>query len=194
MFLALPDGFLCFDPTNVPSHLPVAQPVSLAKPMALEGERTSAMIGAYLPRREWLVPAVVVGLGLAAIAGNLAIAVGSTRCESCWQAIVVYAVGLPIALAALLAAGYGAAPMIMRRALLLAGLVFAVNFYLGFLQVRGLRLAGPVEVCDARAPFACVDGAVPTIRIVWNLGLSTVLCTVSLWGTFARPPRAVAAD
>ena len=152
------------------------------------------MIGAYLPRREWLVPTAIMGLGLAAIVGNLAVAAVSAGCQSCWQAVVVYAIGLPIALAALLAAHYSAIPMISRRALLLAGLVFAVNIYLGFLQARGLWFPGTRDACDEVSPFACVDGAMPDFLVGWNLALPTALCAAALWGAFARPARAIAED
>ncbi len=148
------------------------------------------MIGAYLPARTWLVPATVVGLGVAAAVGNAVLLVGGT-CAACWQDLVIYGLGLPLALAAFLAAWVGATSMIMRRALLLAGLVVAVNVYLN--MVRGRSIGGADELACIDMPVAdCVPG-IGAFGVGWNLVLSVAIAAVCLWGTFARPPRDVPA-
>lgn len=143
------------------------------------------MIGAYLPGRVWLVPAAVVGLGIAAAVGNAVLLVGGT-CDACWQDLVIYGLGLPLALAAFLAAWFGATPMIMRRALLLAGLVVAVNVYLNMVRGIGVRAGDELACIDMQAA-ECAD-AIGAYGVGWNLGLSLAIVVVCIWGTFARPP------
>lgn len=144
------------------------------------------MIGAHLPARTWLVPATVVGLGIGAAAGNAILLVAQT-CDLCWQDLVIYGLGLPLALAAFLAAWFGATPMIMRRALLLAGLVVAVNVYLN--AVHALRPATGGELACIDMPAADCAGAIGAYGVGWNLALSVAIVAVCIWGTFARPPR-----
>ena len=145
------------------------------------------MIGAHLPARTWLVPATVVGLGVAAAVGNAVLLVGGT-CAACWQDLVIYGLGLPLALAAFLAAWFGATPMVMRRALLLAGLVVAVNVYLNAVGARSLGSTDGLACRDM--PGAACAEATHAVGVGWNLALSVAIVAVCLWGTFARPPRA----
>lgn len=144
------------------------------------------MIGAHLPARTWHVPATVVGLGIGAAAGN-AVLLAVRMCDGCWQDLVIYGLGLPLALAAFLAAWFGTTPMIMRRALLLAGLVVAVNVYLN--GVRGIGLRAGDELACIDMPAADCASAIGAYGVGWNLALSLAIVVICIWGTFARPPR-----
>jgi hypothetical protein len=129
---------------------------------------------------------MVVALGIAAAAGNAVLVVART-CDACWQDLVIYGLGLPLALAAFLAAWFGAIPMVMRRALLLAGLVVAVNVYLNVVRARNLGSTDELTCVDM--PVAACGEAIGVFGVGWNLAFSVAIVAVCLWGTFARPPR-----
>lgn len=149
------------------------------------------MLGAYLPERTWVVPGVVMVMGLAAVLADSIVLLFSPQCDACRQDLVVFGLGLPLAFAALLAARYSSAPMIARRALLLAGLVFTVNMYLNFLSARGAWADGDLLACGGGmgATETCAAAELERYRAGANMALSAMMAAVSLWGTFARPPR-----
>jgi disulfide bond formation protein DsbB len=131
-------------------------------------------------RQAWVVPAFVFALAAATIAGAWAfqLAFGFVPCKLCLEQRIPYYVGVPLAFASLVAALMGA-----RRAsgllLLLAGLAFVVNAYLG------LYHAG-VEWKWWEGPADCgVGGAAPvtsTADLLNQLkGIRIVSCTEAAW-------------
>src|SRR5262249_59109872 len=91
-----------------------------------------------LYRREWFAPAAAFVIGLATILGawGFQLVGGYVPCKLCLEQRLPYYVGLPIALAAGLAAIAGAKPMVVRTLLIVAGLLSAYNVYLGAYQAR----------------------------------------------------------
>ena len=102
-----------------------------------------------LLRREWFAPAVVLLLGLATILGawGFQLIGGYVPCKLCLEQRVPYYIGLPVALAALLAAFAGAKPTVVRLLLIVAGLIFAFDIYLGTYQAGAewKLWAGPTD-------------------------------------------------
>lgn len=172
-------------------------------------------------RREMFAPLVVVVVGLATIvtAWGFELIGGFVPCALCLQERVPYYIGLPIALAALLAALAGAKPTVVRMFLIAAGLVFAYGAFLG-LYHAGAEWGwwdGPAD-CGGGGAGALTNvddllAQIDDIRIVscteaswrllglsfagWNAVVSLVLVVVSFWGAFrslAREPSQVAAD
>lgn len=160
-------------------------------------------------RHEMQAPAIILVVGLATILGAWAFQVlgGYQPCALCLEERLPYYVGLPLALVALLAAAAGARPTVSRMFLLVAGLVFAYNVYLGGYHAGaewGLW-AGPT---DCAATGDGVTGAtdilaeLETIKVVsctevqwrflflsfagWNVVVSLFLVAVALWGAFRR--------
>ncbi|KAB2860512.1 MAG: disulfide bond formation protein B, partial [Bauldia sp.] len=82
-------------------------------------------------RHEMLAPLVVFAVGAATIAGawGFELIGGFVPCKLCLEERLPYYVGLPMALAALLAALAGAKPTVVRMLLIVAGLIFAINVY-----------------------------------------------------------------
>jgi disulfide bond formation protein DsbB len=158
--------------------------------------------------REALVPAIVFAVGLATIAAawGFELIGGFEPCKLCLEQRVPYYVGLPVALAALLAALAGAKPTVPRMLLIVAGLIFAFNVYLGGYHAGAEWgwWAGPADCGDTGAADAGGDllAQLETIRIVscseaswrflflsfagWNFVISLFLAAVALWGAF-RP-------
>lgn len=136
-----------------------------------------------LIRRRWFAPAAVLALGVVAVAGNAIAAFGETGCQACREGLVIAAVGLPIVLASLLAAIVGAAEMITRRSLLLAGLIFGMSIYLNVGRARAAWFSG-TECVGAE----CAG----SFWIGWNVALSAVMLAVAVWGAFAKAPPAPA--
>ncbi|MCP4383800.1 MAG: disulfide bond formation protein B [Hyphomicrobiales bacterium] len=160
-------------------------------------------------RREMLAPAIIVAVGGAAIlaAWGFELIGGFVPCKLCLQERVPYYVGLPIALAALLAALAGAKPTVVRMLLMVAGLVFAVNVYLGVYHAGAEWgwWAGPADCGAAGGPVDDVNdllNQLDNIRIVscteatwrllglsfagWNAAVSVFLVATAFWGAF-RP-------
>lgn len=160
-------------------------------------------------RREILAPAIVVAVGLAAILGawGFQLVGGFVPCALCLEQRVPYYVGLPLALASLLAALAGAKPMVVRTLLIAAGLIFAINVYLGARHagVEWGWWAGPADCGATGGGTANVDdllNELNDIRVVscteaslrllflsfagWNTLISVFLTAVALWGAF-RP-------
>ena len=166
-------------------------------------------------RREAFAPAVVLAVGLATILGAWAFElIGHyVPCKLCLEERVPYYVGLPIALAAMLAAIAGAKPTVARTLLMAAGLIFAINVYLGLYHagVEWGWWAGPTDCGPGGAsPTTSASdllNRLQDIRIVscaeaswrfaflsfagWNAAVSLFLVAAALWGAF-RPlaPRA----
>ncbi|WP_421725606.1 disulfide bond formation protein B [Bauldia sp.] len=161
-------------------------------------------------RREMLAPAIVLVVGGSALATawGFQLIGGFIPCELCLQQRVPYYIGLPIALAALLAAVAGAKPTAVRMLMMVAGLIFVFNVYLGVYHA-GAEWAwwpGPAD-CGAggAGPVGDVNdllGQLDSIRIVsctdatwrflglsfagWNVVASLVLVAVAFWGAFRR--------
>jgi disulfide bond formation protein DsbB len=160
-------------------------------------------------RREIFAPAIVFAVGLAAILGawGFELIGGYVPCALCLEQRVPYYVGLPLALASLLAALAGAKPVVVRTLLIAAGLIFAINVYLGARHAGaewGLW-SGPDDCGATGSGTANVDdllNQLSDIRIVsctevswrlfflsfagWNTVISLFLTAASLWGAF-RP-------
>ncbi|MCB1498014.1 MAG: disulfide bond formation protein B [Bauldia sp.] len=169
-------------------------------------------------RREMMAPAVVsvVGLATIATAWGFELIGGFIPCALCLQERVPYYIGLPLAVAALLAAVAGARPTVVRMLLVAAGITFAYGAYLGIYHAGaewGWWL-GPAD-CGGNAPaVADVDdllGQLDNIRVVsctaaswrllglsfagWNAVVSIFLVAVAMWGAFrplAEEPAEVA--
>src|SRR4029453_6530099 len=110
-------------------------------------------------RREMLAPAVVVAVGLATIlaAWGFELIGRYVPRGLCLEERVPYYVGLPVAFTALLAAMAGAKPTVVRLLLIVAGLIFAFNIYLGVYHAGAEwdLWAGPADgggPGDTRAP------------------------------------------
>jgi len=168
-------------------------------------------------RREMLAPAIVVAVGLATIAAAWSFQAigGFVPCKLCLQERVPYYVGLPMAIAALLAALAGAKPTVVRMLLIVAGLIFAYGAYLGGYHA-GAEWGwwpGPTDCGGTSGPVNQVDdllNQLNNIRIVscteaswrflalsfagWNAVVSVFLLATALWGAFrpvADEPAAV---
>src|SRR5262249_3996461 len=130
-------------------------------------------------------------------------------CKLCLEQRLPYYVGLPIALAAGLAAIAGAKPTVVRTLLIVAGLIFAYNIYLGVYQAGAewKLWAGPADCGATSGGGAQSTGdllnALKNIHVVsctdaswrflflsfagWNAVISTALLAITMWGAF-RPP------
>lgn len=161
-------------------------------------------------RHEILAPLIVVVVGAATILGawGFELIGNFVPCKLCLQERVPYYIGLPVALAALLAAMAGARPTVVRTLLLIAALIFAFNVYLGAYHA-GAEWAlweGPSD-CGATGSGPATSAGdlldqIDDIRIVscseaswrflflsfagWNLVVSLFLVAVAIWGAF-RP-------
>jgi disulfide bond formation protein DsbB len=166
-------------------------------------------------RREWFAPAAVLVLGLATILGawGFQLIGGYVPCKLCLEQRVPYYVGLPMALAALLAALAGAKPTVVRMLLIVAGLTFAIGIYLGTYQAGAewKLWAGPTD-CGATGSgtqsTADLLNQLKNIHVVscteaswrflflsfagWNAVASVVLVAIAIWGAFRPlPPEPV---
>lgn len=154
-------------------------------------------------------PAIVLVVGLATIVGawGFEIIGKYAPCALCLQERLPYYVGLPVALAALLAAAAGARETVPRMLLLVAGLVFAYNIYLGTYHA-GAEWGWWAGPSDCGATGDSVTGGtdilaeLETIRVVsctevqwrflflsfagWNVVISLFLVAVCIWGAFRR--------
>jgi disulfide bond formation protein DsbB len=162
-------------------------------------------------RREWFAPAAVLVLGLATILGawGFQLIGGYVPCKLCLEQRVPYYVGLPMALAALLAALAGAKPTVVRLLLIVAGLTFAMGIYLGTYQAGAewKLWAGPTD-CGATGSgtqsTADLLNQLKNIHVVscteaswrflflsfagWNAVASVVLVAIAIWGAFRPLP------
>jgi disulfide bond formation protein DsbB len=158
-------------------------------------------------RREMLAPAIVVFVSLATIVGAWGFEVVGhyVPCKLCLEERLPYYVGIPVALAALLAASVGAKVTVPRLLLIGAGLIFAVNVYLGAYHAGAEWgwWTGPTD-CGATGgeTTSATDllAQLEEIRIVscteaswrflylsfagWNFVVSLFLVSVSMWGAF----------
>ena len=163
-------------------------------------------------RHEALAPAVVTVVGGLAIATawGFQLIGGFVPCELCLQQRVPYYIGLPLALAAVLAALAGAKPSISRMLLIIAGLIFLYGFGLGIYHA-GAEWAwwqGPTDCGGGDGPVTDVGdllGQLDDIRIVsctevagrflglsfagWNVVASAFLVAVAMWGAFRPTAR-----
>jgi len=160
-------------------------------------------------RHEMQAPAIILVVGLATILGAWAFQLlgGYQPCALCLEERLPYYVGLPIALVALLAAAAGAKPTVSRMFLMVAGLVFAYNVYLGGYHAGaewGLW-AGPTDCAatgDGVTGTTDILAELETIKVVsctevqwrflflsfagWNVVVSLFLVAVAFWGAFRR--------
>jgi disulfide bond formation protein DsbB len=161
-------------------------------------------------KHEVFAPAIVLGVGLVTIltAWGFELIGGFQPCKLCLEERLPYYVGLPLALAALLAALAGAKPTVTRKLLLAASLVFAIGAGLGVYHAGAEWgwWSGPSD-CGATGGIAAGTAAdlldqLKNIRIVscteaswrflflsfagWNAVISLFLVVVGFWGTF-RP-------
>lgn len=160
-------------------------------------------------RREMLAPGLVFVIGLATIvtAWGFELIGGFVPCALCLQERVPYYIGLPLALAALLAAMAGAKPTVSRMLLMFSGLVFTYGVFLGIYHA-GAEWAWWAGPADCGGPGGSVTDVndllsqLDTIRVVscteaswrlfglsfagWNAVASIVLVVVAFWGVF-RP-------
>jgi disulfide bond formation protein DsbB len=166
-------------------------------------------------RREMQAPAIVFAVGLATILGawGFELIGNYAPCKLCLEQRLPYYIGLPVALCALLAAAAGAKITVPRMLLLVAGLIFAINVYLGGYHAGAEWgwWAGPSDcgaTGDATTSTTDLLAELETIRVVsctevqwrflflsfagWNVLVSLFLVAVSLWGAFR--PVAGAAD
>jgi disulfide bond formation protein DsbB len=166
-------------------------------------------------RREWFAPAALLVLGLATILGawGFQLIGGYVPCKLCLEQRVPYYVGLPMALAALLAALAGAKPTVVRLLLIVAGLILAFGIYLGTYQAGAewKLWAGPTD-CGATGSgtqsTADLLNQLKNIHVVscteaswrflflsfagWNAVASIVLVAIAIWGAFRPlPPEPV---
>ena len=166
-------------------------------------------------RHEWFAPAAVLVLGLATILGawGFQLIGGYVPCKLCLEQRVPYYVGLPMALAALLAALAGAKPTVVRLLLIVAGLTFAFGIYLGAYQAGAewKLWAGPTD-CGATGSgtqsTADLLNQLKNIHVVscteaswrflflsfagWNAVVSVALVAIAIWGAFRPlPPEPV---
>jgi hypothetical protein len=124
------------------------------------------------------VTGLVLGLNVVAVIGAATL-LGSD-CRACRQQLVVYFIGLPLVLVTFLAALGGAREMIIRRMLMFAGLVFAVNLYLGI-------ALGDAPWSADRCGIDCgPQSAKPLIAFLWNIAFSAALLALALWAAFRR--------
>ena len=169
-------------------------------------------------RREWLPPLAVLVLGLATILGawGFQLIGGYVPCKLCLEQRVPYYVGLPVTLAALLAALAGAKPTVVRLLLIIAGLIFAIGIYLGTYQAGAewKLWAGPTD-CGATGggtqSTADLLNQLKNIHVVscteaswrflflsfagWNAVVSIVLVALAIWGAFRPlPPEPIRAE
>ena len=162
----------------------------------------------------------MVAVGLAAIlaAWGFELIGRYVPCALCLQQRVPYYIGLPVALAALLAALAGAKPTVVRTLLIVAALIFAFNVYLGAYHagVEWGLWAGPAD-CAGTGSTTTTTGSlleqIEDIQIVscteaswrlfflsfagWNVVISVFLMAAALWGAFrplAPEPVAHAAE
>ncbi len=160
-------------------------------------------------RREMFAPAVVTVVGLATIATawGFELIGGFVPCALCLQERAPYYIGLPLALAALLAALAGAKPTVVRMLLIMSVLIFAYGVYLGVYHAGaewGWWL-GPADCGGDTGSVGTVDdllSQIQNIRVVscttaswrllglsfagWNAVVCIFLVAVGLWGAF-RP-------
>jgi disulfide bond formation protein DsbB len=156
-------------------------------------------------------PAIILVVGLATILGAWAFQLigGYQPCALCLEERLPYYVGVPLALVALLAAAAGAKPTVPRMFLMVAGLVFAYNVYLGGYHA-GAEWGWWPGPTDCAATSDGVTGTtdilaeLETIKVVsctevqwrflflsfagWNVVVSLFLVAVAFWGAF-RPLR-----
>jgi disulfide bond formation protein DsbB len=161
-------------------------------------------------RREMIAPAIVLGVGLATIVGawGFELIGGYAPCKLCLEERIPYYVGLPVALAALLAAAAGAKVTVPRMLLIVAGLIFAINVYLAGYHAGAEWgwWTGPSDCGATGAPatsdtdiLAELETMSPVVSCTevqwrmlflsfagWNFVVSLFLLAVSLWGAF-RP-------
>jgi disulfide bond formation protein DsbB len=173
-------------------------------------------------RGERLAPAILFAAGLATILGAWGFQLaGYVPCELCLQERLPYYVGVPVALAALLAAVAGAKPTVPRLLLIVAGLIFAYGIYLGIYHAGAewRFWMGPTECSGGSAlstttgdllnalkrthVVSCIDPAFRFPAAPWGISLaganaliSIFLVAAAFWGAFrplAREEEAAAA-
>ncbi len=163
-------------------------------------------------RREWLAPLIVLVLGLATILGawGFELIGGYVPCKLCLEQRVPYYVGLPFALVAFLAALAGAKPTVVRLFLIVAGLIFAIDIYLGTYQAGAewKLWAGPTDCGGGTGPTQSTADLLNQLKSVhvvscseaswrllvlsfagWNAVVSLLLVAIAIWGAFRRLPK-----
>jgi len=164
-----------------------------------------------------LVPAFVFALALATILGALTsqFGFGYIPCHLCLEQRIPYYVGVPIALAALIAAGLHAPRGLTRTLLALAGLAFAFNVYLASYHagVEWRWWPGPPDCSPGGAGavtttqdllnqlngihvVSCTDAPFRFLGLSfagWNAVVSVVLVAAALFGALRASRRTMAA-
>lgn len=136
-------------------------------------------------RRTWFPPAVMVGLGALAAGFYAAVALAEVPCPHCRVLLVVHAIAFPLALAGFLAVIAGASDMAVRRLLMVAGLAFALCFFLAVVPPSAVREAG--QACAAGTP--CGDGPFGLLlrhHALLSASVSLLVAAAAFWGAF-RP-------
>lgn len=141
--------------------------------------------------RVWFAPALVAAAGAVAAGMQAAILGAGWLCPLCRQQAIGAAIGAVLALVAFLSAAAGANAMIVRRLLMVSGLVFAVTAYLvlaPLLQIDG----APALLCgEAGDPVPCGSESLPFVlrhHQTWSVLLSAALTALAFWGVFRPDP------
>jgi len=167
-------------------------------------------------RRDMLAAAIVTVVGAATIAAAWSFQLfgGYVPCALCLQERIPYYIGVPVALAALVAAVAGGPSWLIRLLLVVVAAVFAYGAYLGVYHA-GAEWGfwpGPADCAAGAAPPATsatdILSQIQTMRIVscteatwrfpagwglsfagWNAAGSLFLVAVALWGAIGRRPE-----
>ncbi len=128
-----------------------------------------------------LAPAIVTVVAAATIAAawGFELIGGYVPCALCLQERIPYYVGVPVALAALVAAAAGAPGCLTRLLLVVTAAVFAYGAYLGIYHAGAEWGFWP-------GPSDCAAGAAPPSRSAADLlsqieGMRLVSCTEATW-------------
>jgi disulfide bond formation protein DsbB len=170
-------------------------------------------LSAYLKRRDIMAASVVFEIALLTILGAWAFQIigGYVPCELCLKERIPYYVGVPLALAAFMAAALKAPPTVTRTLLFLTALCFAVGVALGTYHAGAEWgwWAGPSDCGGGTGNTTSAGdllGKLNNIHVIrcdqaswrlpnvpwglsfagWNAVISLVLVVIALWGGLAR--------
>jgi disulfide bond formation protein DsbB len=154
----------------------------------------------------------LAGLGMAATVGGALLfqhVGGYSPCALCLEQRTPHYIGIPVAIAALLAARLRAPAVVTRSLLLVVGLLMLWSVGLGLYHagvewqfwagpadcaaVGGADLGGDLlQSLDAVHPPSCTEAALRILGLSlagWNAILSALLAAIALRGAFARGDR-----